>query len=205
MTNSKSQSKVISLILAIALVMTMFVTFAPTNVLAAEGEPITPVYQTMVPSEGEADNDERFALYVEQQFYGYEMSTFGTRGRASLTGDTLSAYDALAPIIKDIAAGRRASTIISLGQTVPNVDMGDGNIVTLTPDITMTFTEDTFTNEQFSSLIDALLLDYPYEMYWYDKTSGSSSSMVGEDPLLYLEFKFPVAAGYRTDTYTSDT
>ena len=93
---------------------------------------------------------------------------------ATLEGATKEAYDKLRPMIAQVAAGERTSTVFSYTRTV------SGSI-------------------SFGSLIDALLADCPFELYWYDKTSSSWIS-----PGTVVEISFPVAAEYAAGTYEVD-
>ena len=83
----------------------------PAPALAAEettGHTLIPV-ETDLP-----DSDELFAGYVEQVFYG-GASTFGTAAGRRLTGDSKKIYDAIVPILKQIASGQRSNTVITIG------------------------------------------------------------------------------------------
>ena len=66
-------------------------------------------------------------------------------------------------------------------------------------------------------VIQTLMSSCPYEMYWYDKTVGmktASSLMIGAvhngtEYCAYfagtITFKFTVAEGYASETYSTDT
>lgn len=70
-----------------------------------------------------------------------------------------------------------------------------------------------FSEIDLGSIVDALLSDIPYELYWYDKTSGVSVSY--ESPSIFdrfsgqslgsLVFSFPVSADYSTTGQTGTT
>ena len=147
-------------------------------------------------------SDELFAGYVEQVFYG-GASTFGTAGGRQLSGDYKLIYDALAPVMGQIAAGQRSSAVISMGQTA--VYQG----VTYTPDVDVTFSVSVPSNKAILNVIYALLSDLPYELYWFDKTTGWSTSYIvsTSGTLKYLEIGFTVAENYRagSDAYVTDT
>ena len=54
-----------------------------------------------------------------------------------------------------------------------------------------------------SDLLDALLEDLPYDLYWFDKTSGVYSDYYYDQTVekLYFLFGFCVSEIYRTDVY----
>lgn len=143
------------------------------------------------------DNDELFEGYLEQLFYGNgEISTLATgehAAGAALTGDEKTAYDALVPVIQSIANGEKSSTVIRIGQ---KIDTADGP---LTPDAEATFSS----NGDFGldAVINALLNDYPYEMYWYNKAAEGACSITSwalpDEPPLLIEFYFKVAGNYQ--------
>ena len=199
--------------LCMFLCLCMILQYVPTAVFAAELDEHTahtqvhriPETEAVVSDADLPDNDELFAMYVDQAFYGYEMATYGTRGRNKLTGDDLTVYDALVPYIKDIASGKRASTQFTLGQTVDNVLMENGDIVTLIPEIPLTFTSAAFDNSNLRNILNALMLDFPYEMYWHDKTSGAYYGYIPGDVILYLEISIIVANDYSAGSFMANT
>ena len=156
------------------------------------------------------DNNELFAGYVEQQFYAGlygDISMFSTGSRTAgsqLTGDAKILYDALVPYIRNIANGSRTNTHIGFGTEI-NVTI-NGTPTTLVPDQALTFEGADFTKAQFDQVVSALLVDLPYEMYWFDKEAGFSSIDVpsgGEIVHLYIEFR--VAAAYQgSNSLTTD-
>ena len=150
--------------------------------------------------------EEVFQMHIQKALWGDEISSFSTGSRsagAQLTGDTKKVYDALVPYIQQIAAGSRASTIITLGRTLND---------------TMSYEEQTFTVEKvvelseklsqsnLNQLTDALLADYPYEMYWYNKSQGAGVSIVQTDSGSMLAILFTPAGAYAAnESYTIDT
>ena len=164
----------------------------------ADEPTLTKTSYTVAPDPGLPGNDELFAAYAESVLYGNSVATFGTAARAELIGDEVVLYDALVPFIKDIAAGNRASAVIVVGQEV-----SDGE--TIYPvDAEATFESAEFAYESSSRVLNALLADYPYEMYWYDKTSGCEMWTIGtEDKVLQINVCFMVAQNYCGETMTS--
>lgn len=136
-------------------------------------------------------NDELFTGYLEQMFYGNNgVSTFAVGNNmagARLEGDEKLAYDALVHFISDTANGKETYTEVTLGVSGTT---GAYKIVDFTG------LADAF---DLSALINALLSDYPYEMYWYDKTAGCklSGSVDGNGYIKALTFSFYVADNYQ--------
>ena len=112
-------------------------------------------WQTVETSVDLPNPDELFAGYVEQVLYGQQMSVFGVAAGKRLTGDEKVLYDALVPVVKQIANGERASTCIGIGKTVNY----NGN--TYVADVPATFTTREISRESMGRVIDALLTDFP--------------------------------------------
>lgn len=150
------------------------------------------------------DSDELFAGYVEKMFYGGSgASTFSIGNRTAgsqLTGDAKIIYDAIVPVIKEIASGERTSTIIRIGIDV-NSDLAD-----VTP-------EDEFTGSiadlgagAAKEVLLALLADYPYEMYWFDKTVNIEIGgyNYSDKRIAQCYFKLPVVSDYAKNYDSSE-
>ena len=141
---------------------------------------------TWIPQGDLPSEEELFAGYVEKTFYG-ESATYGITAGSRLTGVTKEVYDSMRPQIEEIAAGKRDSAIIT----------ASGLNAT---DLPGTFSDDLF---------NALLADLPYDMYWFDKTSGMSGSAGFRDGKLYVTLYFCVSPDYsvtgEAETYDLDT
>lgn len=101
-----------------------------------------------------------------------------------LTGLDKGLYDSLARQIKEVAAGTRTSTSFTVsaeemgitGQWYSAGDLGVSEITEgYSPEARNALTEKLL-NHDTKPVIHALLGDYPYEMYWYDKTTGNTRS-----------------------------
>ena len=185
---------------------------------------------------GTMSNQELFAGYVDQLFRGKTGKTsadepdqavlFAEEGREALTGLDLVVYEYLRVEIEKIAAGERASSVI----TVPNAVIARGAFGVENPKITAedlgveTLVENgNLTQEavnafmgrvdpDFKRIKEYLLNDLPYEMYWYDKTVGTTARTTGisgdydQDGTLYLTpygdavYSFAVAPDYQDTT-----
>lgn len=181
--------RIFSLFLVFFLLMSLF----PVPAFAGEKQ-LIPV-ETDLPG-----SDELFAGYVEQVFYG-GSSTFGTAAGRQLTGDSKRIYDALVPELKKIASGDRSSTIITMGQSATS----DGTVYT--PEISVAFTGKAPSDSQMMGVVYALLSDLPYDLYWFDKTSGFYYSPVvsASGTLKYIELGFSAAGSYRVSEYKTNT
>lgn len=106
--------------------------------------------------------------YALRELYGFgDSSVFGVSGRDTLQPLTQKLYDVLAAEIKKIAAGERSSTKIDI-----------------TPEqlAALGFTTEAASCEALSTQLEAeldetldmfraLMLDHPYDLYWFDYTS----------------------------------
>lgn len=150
------------------------------------------------------DNDELFAGYVEKMFYERsDVSTFSIGNRTAgsqLTGDARIIYDALATVIPKIASGERTSTVIRIGIDA----MGD--LADVTPDDAFTGTFDDLFNGAAKEVLLALLADYPYEMYWFDKTVNIEIGgyNYSDKRIAQCYFKLPVVPAYAKDYDSSE-
>ena len=115
---------------------------------------------------------ELFEGYVDSVLYGYEASTYGTVARGWLNTAEKGFYDALKGRIESVAANGGStvfalSSIKGLKTSWTNTELGVRSISN--PKIV----ESAFSS-QFSldDLIDALLTDCPFDLYWYEKTQG---------------------------------
>ena len=122
--------------------------------------------------------------FINQLMYPNRVSR-GVRNMGErLTGNEARAYRKLKEIIPDIAAGRRASTVLEVplkeiaGNTVITAEglgvsslFSGGNLIDPAADALQKML-----NLDISTLISALVEDMPYELYWFDKTAGIYTS-----------------------------
>ena len=136
----------------------------------------------IVPETDLPGNDELFAGYVEQLFYGDAgISLYGNMGGASLTGTGKEIYAALEPKVQAVAKGELTSTQFAVS------DVNYSGAVTAN-DVKPIIVE----------VVNYLLMDYPFDLYWFDKTAGYrfgvSSGAAGK---LNVTISFAVAQGYK--------
>ena len=161
--------------------------------LYEEGMTLPPVSVSVTQSDGEDDHEELFANYVDRLFS--VDSSFGSangsrRSRKSnssrFSGAALTLYSELYSGISQIAAGERDSAVFTFSAE----DLGYGrdnswsaqelgtDAIIVNGEITDEASDLTFARFeqeiQIDEVIYALLLDCPYELYWYDKTRGNS-------------------------------
>lgn len=171
-----------------------------TETEAAQTEVMTITSQTVTADPGLPGNDELFGGYVDNTLYGGMVSTWRRNLGDSLVGDEKVLYDALVPMIRQIANGERTSTLIGVGMTVSD---GAGN--QYIADVEATFEGETFTKESLHRVLDALLTDMPYEMYWYDKITGCQIMTLASTRIVNMQVYFEVADNYSGEAaYTVD-
>ncbi|MCR4951340.1 MAG: leucine-rich repeat protein, partial [Solobacterium sp.] len=196
----------------------------PIRILAEEVIPEDTVEIT-VQTEGEQNNDELFAGYVDQLFSAPKPVTAGGKKAASrkavnLEGAELAMYNRLHEMASAIAAGERDNAII----TFDDADLGLGEQMTWTAErlsVSSVYTDDGIPEDAKRKLdesltyyyplngrkvISLLMANYPYEFYWYDKSIGFTYSYnigvtFGSDGYaLYVtdyQLKMAVAEEYR--------
>ena len=130
------------------------------------------------------DSDDLFSEYVDRAFYDdTDISAFANPnyGRQSLTNAMdREVYDLLKEEITKIANGTRSNTQITL-----NLNQSWSTL-----------------EDSWNQVVHALLVDLPYDFYWFDKTTSYGISGYYNAP----KFSFPVAKAYAVSgTYTADT
>ena len=134
--------------------------------------------------QGGIDNDALFAGYVDMLFGKQDTLGLKPNGYAGsqLKGAVKDTYNYLLKEIEKIAAGTRSNTKIDIPDSV--VSVYDAEEVFYAT----------------SKIIDALLVDCPYHLFWYDKTAATDFGY-NNGAFVY----FPVAQEYAADTYTTNT
>lgn len=166
---------------------------------------------------GSKDNDELFNRYVESKFGLSSSASY--RRKATVAGTQLTGldkilYNQLKPQIKDVADGKNASTKFKVepstvtwnskqlgGVALFGTDPGTGK-----PCISEQAKEEMKKKLAINAVINALLADCPYELYWFDKEKSIpitdiiiGAKMVNGVPALYfasLYIAFPVEKEY---------
>lgn len=163
----------------------------PVQIVMGEG--------AAAPDGGLPDNDTLFAGYAERVFYGNNAVCLNSAAGDQLTGDEKLVYDAMASMIRKIANGEETDTVIGMGRTITY-----GN-TTYVADVELSFSTGTFSNEVLGRIMDALLADLPYDLYWYDKVTGCRATWFSGSTLVHLSIEMTVADNYKgADDYTTD-
>lgn len=166
-------------------------------------ETVTVQVGNVVPSvSGLPSDEELFAGYATGVLYGNDAAVLGTAAYDALADGSNEkiAYEALKPILQEIAAGERSSAIITVG-----TDMDPEK----QPDVAAVFDGSGLNQDFLDNVMNALLADMPYELYWFDKVSGMSYGVTtytithedGTKSYEYLvTFYFCVAGNYNDGT-----
>ena len=174
------------------------VTEAPAS---AEAEPVVAAtIDSCSNPEGADDSEAQFAAYANSVLYPNAPVLLGTDGRDALSGNSLELYDALALAFRDIADGKVESTEIRVGygSAYMSGELFAGG----------------YTGFDLALVMDALLADMPYALYWYDKVTGTGegSIMASQDEQgnlynFFVTIPFAVGPTFRKDgaLYMADT
>lgn len=164
---------------------------------------------------GLPDNEELFALYLQQQMYPDRVpSTMANWGRTEdvLNADELAIYNTLRAYIEKVAKGEASSTEeipLPFEHTWTYEELGIKDFTD--SNFSAAFGEARDKVANLSKVIDCLLVDCPADLYWFDKTTGvkSSYSFFPEDTKITvtgITLKMAVAQAYSDGTtYGVDT
>ena len=171
-------------------------------------------------AEDGTDNDELFEYYIENELNeGLPPSgkIMLKSARLRLSGTNLAVYNVLKTEIAIVADGKRASTKfeitladLSLKQTEwTNSELGIADSADNKERLRAVFRKIGFDPDL---LLNAIIADCPYDLYWYDKTAGVSTNGPGfyvSGNTVHLAtgmtFSFSVADGYSAGAYKVDT
>ena len=223
----------------IALILAFMTSFASVDpALAAESEAASITVnvegQTVVPeNSGDDSPEDLFEQYMNAAF-GLSGNRSMRKSRKStgtrLEGNDLAVYQAVAEALPAIAAGDLDSTEFELTLDVFGVEkkewtadeLGVSSIVVEDAQGEYSFAQDAYAaaNAKISFDLDkvltALLADYPYELYWFDKKEGAKVSEYqlngdnssGEWKIILPEsitLCFSVSADFSAGEYKVDT
>ena len=209
--------------LFLAAIVTAMAAVLPAGVFAAENTAAEYAAEAPVPEtaalEDLPDNGELFRGYFEEQFYGKKTAKPGMLKAAQqpagsrLTGMAADVYSSLLPQIRKTAAGERTNTVFSGTIAVPSeyvnktftaVDLGidsimkDGKISWEATEAIMV--KCGLVQEQ---VVQCLMIDCPYDLYWFDKTAGyyiaafpRATTVGGEDAVYYEAESISYTAGF---------
>ncbi len=192
--------------------------------------------EVVLPSDtGAPSSDELFAEFVERSFEGQPLSKASRKLRSavsSLQGYDRAIYNYIAGQLPQIASGEQASTVFEITPEIMGLEKNSWTAEELGVDAVIAKDENeelyvptdaqNAANEKvfinLSRIIDVLLAEHPYELYWYDKTAGTiqqpfrlkasyDSSLrtyvLSTTDCMYL--RFSVAEEYSAGDYLVDT
>ena len=145
-------------------------------------------------------NEELFAGYVEQTLYEplygplySDIAAYGNYGETHLNTLEKFYYHKLKSFFEDIAAGRQESTAIEIPISECSAAELGKPFAQLTGDEL---------DEALTNVFHTLLVDCPYDLYWFDKTIGVKGSYRTNlnRPLATTTLIFIVSENYRVST-----
>ena len=189
-------------------------------------------------SPGEVDGisaDDLFAAYVDDAF-GLSDKTARKKAKKNaglnLTGINEAIYSYIAERLPEIASGEQASTTfeisadsLKMGKTAWTAEeLGVDAIIIGNDNGEVSIAEDALSAVKekcaydLTLIVDSLLADFPYQLYWYEKTKDTSGTYfdvtsfsddtTGEQMLGIsgaIIISFPVANEYASDEYSVNT
>ena len=182
---------------------------------------------------GGPSEDELFAEFVERSFEGQPLSAVSAKKRSAvsaLQGNDRMVYNHLAGLLPQIAAGERASTEFEITPAILGLENNSWTAEELGIDAVVIKDENgkAYISAEakerldinFDKIIDVLLAEHPYELYWYNKTSGGRTTKTTFGLTAYYDrtrkiyylstksnmyLRFAVAEEYAAGEYLVDT
>ena len=198
-------TRFVGIFLALILVASIMPAFT-INVKAEESKDDQNI---VVVPDGVGDNDDLLMAYLEKNTEIKNEPKRSSSARNRLSELDRQVYDLLKAQIKQVADGDRQDTVFTIhlfeiGLTVPltAADLGVDKIVD-----DGEITEEAYvalhaTLEQINmyAILNALLLDCPYDLYWYEKTFG-----VGQEEKVNADWRFDDNLQEYVIYYTNDS
>lgn len=180
----KKQTKLLSLLISLALLLTILPSTVRAEGSQEEPQPVVGECEVFVPNHTVPEDDG----YTEAELLeGYFFSVSGLyednsspflAPRPALPGELSSVYNEVKPMVKQVADGTRASTIFKIPGTwtktksewgITGAGISEGTLTAEASDaIEAAFNLD--------ALMQRMLSEMPYELYWFDKTEGIGMS-----------------------------
>ena len=167
---------------------------APVSAETDMAEELTAVEATFAQPEEKADNDDLLNGFLRKKFHT-RQAMFSRMAGDRLSGDEKTIYNALVPIIQNIAAGKRENTYVYIGKTIKV----DGSYCYA--DVSATFTSSGISEAGLGRIVNALLADLPYDFYWYDKVTGCKCVCYSGGTMQQFQIAFTVAENYGPEYY----
>lgn len=180
----KKQTKLLSLLISLALLLTILPSTVRAEGSQEEPEPVVGECEVFVTNHTVPEDDG----YTEAELLeGYFFSVSGLyednsspflAPRPALPGELSSVYNEVKPMVKLVADGTRASTIFEIPGTwtKPKSEWGITGAVTSEGTLTAEASAAIEAAFNLDALMQRMLSEMPYELYWFDKTKGIGMS-----------------------------
>ena len=180
----KKQTKLLSLLISLALLLTILPSTVRAEGSQEEPEPVVGECEVFVTNHTVPEDDG----YTEAELLeGYFFSVSGLyednsspflAPRPALPGELSSVYNEVKPMVKQVADGTRASTIFEIPGTwtKPKSAWGITGEVISADALTAEASAAIDAAFNLDALMQRMLSEMPYELYWFDKTEGIGMS-----------------------------
>ena len=180
----KKQTKLLSLLISLALLLTILPSTVRAEGSQEEPQPVVGECEVFVPNHTVPEDDG----YTEAELLeGYFFSVSGLyednsspflAPRPALPGELSSVYNEVKPMVKQVADGTRASTIFKIPGTWAKTKSEWGITGAGISEGTLTAEASAAIEAAFNldALMQRMLSEMPYELYWFDKTKGIGMS-----------------------------
>lgn len=180
----KKQTKLLSLLISLALLLTILPSTVRAEGSQEEPEPVVGECEVFVTNHTVPEDDG----YTEAELLeGYFFSVSGLyednsspflAPRPALPGELSSVYNEVKPMVKQVADGTRDSTIFEIPGTwaKPKSEWGIIGEVISAGKLTAEASAAIDAAFNLDALMQRMLSEMPYELYWFDKTDGIGMS-----------------------------
>ena len=180
----KKQTKLLSLLISLALLLTILPSTVRAEGLQEEPQPVVGECEVFVTNHTVPEDDG----YTEAELLeGYFFSVSGLyednsspflAPRPALPGELSSVYNEVKPMVKQVADGTRASTIFEIPGTWTKTKSAWGITGEVISAGKLTTEASAAIEAAFNldALMQRMLSEMPYELYWFDKTEGIGMS-----------------------------
>ena len=180
----KKQTKLLSFLISLALLLTILPSTVRAEGSQEEPEPVVGECEVFVTNHTVPEDDG----YTEAELLeGYFFSVSGLyednsspflAPRPALPGELSSVYNEVKPMVKQVADGTRASTIFEIPGTwtKPKSEWGITGAVISAGTLTAEASAAIEAAFNLDALMQRMLSEMPYELYWFDKTEGIGMS-----------------------------
>ena len=146
--------------------------------------------------------------------YAKDLPTYQNDAKVNLNNPTKKLYEFLLPNIEEVARGERDQTFFVINESILNswgLKLNYTNTELSKETITIDDVSPLFLAQfEITKLLTAFLNDLPYELYWFDKTTGVSqvTSAMGNTrsiTISSLTLLFAVSNDYRANYYNPES